>query len=355
MTMIQRVTIAVDPPYEVLIGHGLLKQAGEQIRSVLEPCRLAVITDTNVGPLYLEALTQSLESSGYEVAAYAFPAGEIHKNLQTWSGILQFLAESQLTRSDAVLALGGGVCGDMAGFAAGCYLRGVRFIQIPTTLLAAVDSSVGGKTAVDLSAGKNLSGLIHQPAAVICDLDCLDSLPPEIFADGMAEAVKTGILSGAALFDQCDRPASQLDLASIIRDCVAFKGRVVAEDEFETGLRKTLNLGHTAGHAIEVCSDYRISHGRAVAMGLVLMARAGEAMGWTKPGLSRRISQVLGRHGLPVETPFTAEALALAAMHDKKRSSGSITLVVPRDLGSCELRTIAVSELKAVFAAGLEG
>lgn len=354
MDQTQRITIDITPPYDVLIGRGLLDGAGRYIADQIGPCRLAVITDSNVAPLYLESLVQSLTAAGFEVTSHIFQAGEAQKTMATLGALLEVLAQAQLTRRDAVIALGGGVCGDMAGFAAGCYLRGIRYVQIPTTLLASVDSSVGGKTAVDLKAGKNLAGLFHQPSAVLCDIRTLQTLPPAVFADGMAEAIKTGILSGEALFGQCDHPRDELDLAAIITACVAYKGAVVAEDEFETGRRKTLNLGHTAGHAVERCSDYFISHGQAVAMGMVLIARAGEKLGWTMPGLAGRISRTLEQQGLPTVTPFSAEALARAALHDKKRGGDEITLVVPVQVGECILRTIPVSELAAVFAAGLE-
>lgn len=355
MDQTKRITIAVTPPYDVLIGEGFLAGAGRYIAEVLGPCRLAVITDSNVAPLYLASLVESLTAAGFEVTSHTFRAGEAHKTMTTLGALLEVLAQAQLTRRDAVIALGGGVCGDMAGFAAGCYLRGIRYIQVPTTLLAAVDSSVGGKTAVDLKAGKNLAGLFHQPSAVLCDIRTLDTLPPAVFADGMAEAIKTGILSGEELFGWCDHPREALDLAAIISACVAYKGAVVAEDEFETGRRRTLNLGHTAGHAIERCSDFAISHGQAVAMGMVLIARAGEKLGWTMPGLDRRISRTMEQQGLPTVTPFSADDLARAALHDKKRGGDEITLVVPVQVGDCVLKTIPVSELASVFAAGLEG
>ena len=195
----QSVRINTKESYDVLIGPGLLEQSGELLKPLLGPCRIAVVTDTNVERLYLKRALDSLRRAGFSACAYVFPAGEQSKNLATLGELLEFLASQQLTRSDCVAALGGGVTGDLAGFAAGCYLRGIRYLQLPTTLLAAVDSSVGGKTAVNLSAGKNLAGLFQQPVTVLCDTDCLDTLAPDLLADGVAEAIKTGVLAGEGL------------------------------------------------------------------------------------------------------------------------------------------------------------
>jgi 3-dehydroquinate synthase len=305
---IQTIPVRTAPPYTVSIGSGLLQSCGTAIRQAVGACHAAVVTDSAVAPLYLQGVCESLRSAGFAVSSWVYPAGEAQKNLQTLSALLEFLAAEHLTRTDCVVALGGGVCGDMAGFAAGVYLRGVRCVQLPTTLLAAVDSSVGGKTAVDLRGGKNLAGVFLQPSAVLCDTDCLASLPPEIFADGAAEAVKTGVLSDEGLFDLLARGGLRSDPAGVIARCVAFKASVVEADEHDTGLRRTLNLGHTPAHAIEACSGYAISHGRAVAMGLVIMARAAETLGWCAEPCAGRIAEALTRCGLPVECPFSAGA-----------------------------------------------
>ena len=267
---------------------------------------------------------------------------------------MEFLASEHLTRTDCVAALGGGVTGDMAGFAAAVYLRGIRYVQLPTTLLAAVDSSVGGKTAVDLTAGKNLAGAFCQPAAVICDTDCLKTLPPDVFADGAAEAVKTGVLSDEALFALFEDGTLTADPGEVIARCVAYKAGVVERDEKEQGERKLLNLGHTVGHAIEKCSGYVIPHGHAVAAGLAVIARAAEALGWTEESLAARITACLSKNGLPTGTDYSAEALAEAALSDKKRAGGDITLVVPRKIGHCELRKVPVADLLPIIRAGLE-
>lgn len=349
---IQTIPIKTQPKYNVLIAPGLLGRCGELIASALTPCRAAVVTDSNVAELYLPQVKESLQASGFSVCAHIFSAGEEHKNLSTLSQLLEFLAEEQLTRSDCVVALGGGVCGDMAGFAAGCYLRGVKYVQLPTTLLSAVDSSVGGKTAVDLSHGKNLAGLFLQPSAVVCDTDCLKTLPPLERADGAAEAIKTGVLSGKGLFRLFETDDLTADPGEIVARCIAFKGSVVERDELDNGLRRTLNLGHTAGHAIETCSGYTIHHGHAVAAGLSIIARAAEALGWTEEPCAERICAVLRQNSLPTGTEYSPQALARAALADKKRRGGEISLVIPRKIGRCEMKTVPVGELVSIFAAG---
>ena len=355
MSSIQTIQVHTAPAYEVSIGGGLLHDCGRHLRTVMSPCHMAVVTDSTVAPLYLERVTASLRDAGFTVSHYVFPAGEAHKNFGTLSGILEFLAQAHLTRTDCVAALGGGVTGDMAGFAAAVYLRGIRCVQLPTTLLSAVDSSVGGKTAIDLEAGKNLAGAFLQPAAVLCDTDCLRSLPADVFADGAAEAIKTGVLDDESLFALFEDGSLTVDPAGVIARCVAYKAGVVERDEKEQNERRLLNLGHTVGHAIEKCSGYTIPHGHAVAAGLAIIARSAEALGWTEAPLAGRIAACLAKNGLPTGTEYTAEALAQAALADKKRAGDSITLVIPRKIGVCELRKMPVTELLAVIAAGLEG
>ena len=308
-----------------------------------------------MAPLYLKTVTGSLEGAGFTVCSYIFPAGEGSKNFTTLSAILEFLAEQHLTRTDCVAALGGGVTGDMAGFAAACYLRGIRCVQLPTTLLSAVDSSVGGKTAIDLKAGKNLAGAFLQPAAVLCDTDCLRSLPPEVFADGAAEAIKTGVLDDESLFALFEDGTLTAAPEEVIARRVGYKAGVVERDEKEQGERRLLNLGHTVGHAIEKCSGYAIPHGHAVAAGLAVIARSAEALGWTEEPVAARIAACLAKNGLPTGTDFSAEALAEAALADKKRTGGDITLVIPKKIGVCELKKVPVAELLPIIRAGLEG
>lgn len=346
------IPVHTTPPYTVTVGSGLLSSCGSRLREVLSPCRIAVITDSHVAPLYLDQVCASLQNAGFSVVSRVVPAGEQHKTMATLAQLLEFLAEEHLTRTDCVVALGGGVIGDMAGFAAAVYLRGIRCVQLPTTLLSAVDSSVGGKTAVDLCAGKNLAGAFFQPAAVLCDTDCLSTLPPELLADGAAEAIKTGVLCDEGLFSLFE--SGSLDLPEIIARCVTYKAGVVERDPTEQGERKLLNLGHTVGHAIEACSGFAIPHGHAVAAGLAIMARAAETRGWADGPLAERIAACLAQNGLPIGTNYSAEALAQAALSDKKRAGDTITVVVPRQIGLCELRKLPVSQLQSLIAAGLE-
>ena len=349
-----RIQINTGNGYDVTVGRGLLESCGTAIGRTVGPCRIAVITDSVVEKLYLDPAARSLAAAGFEVSVFSFPAGEKSKNIETLTDILEFLAKERFTRSDCIAALGGGVTGDLAGFAAGCYLRGIRYLQLPTTLLAAVDSSVGGKTAVNLKAGKNLAGLFLQPKAVICDTGCLASLPPDVLADGAAEAIKTAILSGETLFSLFESGSIAGKLPDIIAGCVAFKGRVVEADEFEAGPRRVLNLGHTVGHAIEKCSGYRITHGHAVAAGTAIIARAAVRLGCCRAASAARIESALLKNNLPVTTSYSAAELAEAALGDKKRAGGEITLVLPHEIGNCALQKMPVTELHCVIAAGLE-
>lgn len=348
----KRIQVNTKPSYEVLIGPGVLSESGAYLKGLFPDSRLAVITDSTVAPLYLETARESLTAAGYTVSTHVFPAGEASKNFVTLSGILEFLASAPLTRTDCLIALGGGVAGDMAGFAAACYLRGIRYVQMPTTLLSAVDSSVGGKTAIDLKAGKNLAGAFLQPSAVLCDTDCLRSLPPEVFADGAAEAVKTGVLCDESLFALFEDGSLTVNPAEVIARCVAYKAGVVERDEREQGERKLLNLGHTIGHAIEKCSGYRIPHGHAVAAGLAIMARSAERQGMTEEPVADRICACLKAQNLPVVTEYPPDMLAEAAGADKKRSGDEITIIVPRKIGRCALEKIPVSGLLFTIRAG---
>lgn len=352
---IRTIRIHTEKEYDVMIGGGLLNQCGRRIAEVVSPCRAAVISDSNVAPLYLETAVTSLKEAGFEPYSYVFPAGEASKNLRTLGEILEFLGEIPLTRSDCVIALGGGVTGDMAGFAAGVFLRGIRYVQMPTTFLAAVDSSVGGKTAVNLSAGKNLAGVFLQPELVLCDTDTFQTLSDEIFADGTAEAIKTAVLGGKEIFPLFEEGNLKDHLIDIISFCVSEKGRIVTEDEKEQGLRQLLNLGHTIGHAIEKCSDFTITHGHAVAIGMAMITRAADVLGWTKEPLSEKIIGVLNKNQLPTAVNFTSEELYQGALADKKRRGDRLTLVIPEEIGHCTTRTVKITELKEIIRAGEEG
>lgn len=337
--------------YNVHIGYGLLAQSGTLLRQLAPAARrVVVVCDDNVAPLYTQAVAQALQTADFDCLHFIFPAGENSKNMDTLSHLLEFLARNGVEKSDIIAALGGGVTGDLAGFAASLYRRRLNFIQLPTTLLAAIDSSVGGKTAVNLVSGKNLAGTFHQPLAVICDCDTFATFPPAVLADGMGEAVKYGILADPDLLQKLP----QLPLPQLVARCVAIKQDFVRGDERDTGIRQLLNFGHTAAHAIEACSGFSISHGHAVAAGMCIMARAAEQHGIAATGTAQTIRQALLQFHLPVNTDFTASQLAQAALRDKKRAGNQITLVLPQRIGCCILQRLPLAQLTDFIALGLE-
>lgn len=334
-------------PYEVFIGRGLMDAAGGMIVEALGGTRMAaILTDDTVDALYGARVEQALSESGLRTCRFAMPHGEAHKTLATWEKMLAFLSEQGMTRADAVVALGGGVPGDVAGFSAACYQRGVDLVQIPTTLLAMIDSSVGGKTGVDLGGLKNQVGAFHQPRLVLIDPDALSTLPAATLSDGAAEAVKYGVLGDTELFERLSRGGWTEDAEWVIERCVFHKAALVAADELDRGSRQLLNLGHTLGHAIEKCSGFRFSHGQAVAVGMIYAARIARSMGLCGPEVEADIAAALTAGGLPLSAPYGAAELAAAAMADKKRAGGEITLVLPRAIGRCELRRVPAAELE---------
>ena len=347
------VTVNASQTYEVQIAEGILSLAGNKIQSATAAKKVAIISDTNVFPLYGQVLIESLNQSGLDSVYYVFPAGEQSKNGLTYLEIMNFLAENQLTRSDCLVALGGGVVGDLTGFAAATYLRGIAYVQIPTTLLAMVDSSVGGKTAIDLPAGKNLCGAFYQPRLVLCDLNCLISLSQNVFRDGCAEVIKYGILYDSALFNQLAREGLEFHRENVIARCVELKRDVVEADEFDTGARMKLNLGHTLGHGVEARSHFTISHGQAVAIGMAIIARCAASKKLCEDYICQKIISVLSQFGLPTETEYTAQELFENALSDKKRAGGTVNLIVPVDIGSCTILPTGVDELKAFIEEGL--
>lgn len=347
------ITVSASRQYPVLIGTGLIAQLGTYAASVRKPCKAAIISDSSVWPLYGEAAARSLREAGFETVHYYFPAGEASKNAETYLQILNFLADNRLTRSDLIVALGGGVTGDITGFAAATFLRGIPFIQVPTTLLAMVDSSVGGKTAIDLPAGKNLVGAFYQPSLVLCDTDALNTLPTDFFRDGCAEVIKYGILYDRALFEHLQQFGLEFDRETVIARCVELKRNVVMEDEFDNGARQKLNLGHTIGHSVEAQSQFAVSHGQAVAIGMAIVARAAHALSICNASVPAQITDILEKFSLPTFTNFTAEQLRVSALSDKKRSGGTVNLIVPEAIGSCIIRPTPISQLQSFIEAGL--
>ncbi len=341
------IEVSTSKNYQIHIGSGLLPTLGQQVKSVCDASKVAIVSDSNVFPLYGQTACDSLRSVGLEVVEFVFPAGEASKNGVTYLQLLNFLAENKLTRSDCLIALGGGVVGDLTGFAAATYLRGISYMQVPTTLLAAVDSSVGGKTAIDLDAGKNLCGAFWQPSLVLCDIDTLSTLPDDVFRAGCAEVIKYGVLYDSQLFDHLTQMGLCFDREAVITRCVELKRNVVQEDEFDTGARMKLNLGHTIGHAVEAQSNFTISHGEAVAIGMSIVAKAAGC------ACAEKIITTIRKFGLPTTTEFTAESLCDVALSDKKRFGDTMNLIIPTRIGDCCLQALPVEELKSFIEAGL--
>ncbi|MBS4913236.1 MAG: 3-dehydroquinate synthase [Veillonella sp.] len=345
----ERITIEASTPYEVIIKQGALLNVAPYVEEVKKPCSVVIVSDDKVAPLYLQPVKEALTNVGYTVHEYIFPNGEAQKNSHQLIDLVEFLAGKSLTRRDLLIALGGGVVGDMAGFAAATYLRGIDYIQMPTSLLAAVDSSVGGKTAVNLSAGKNLWGAFKQPILVLCDPQALTTLPDEEFNNGCGEVIKYGMLGYPELLDMLEKApltaSSQAYVSRIISFCVKAKAAVVSQDELEKGLRQLLNFGHTFGHGIEMASHFTIHHGHAVAIGMAIMMRSAVKEGFIQPTECERFLNILKTHHLPTTTDITADILCEAALHDKKSHGQTITIVRPDRWGHCELVTVPHSEL----------
>jgi 3-dehydroquinate synthase len=347
------VTVNASKNYDIFIGDGLLAQAGEKIAEVCRGEFALLVTDDVVNALYGDAVEQSLQKQGYKTGRFVFPNGEQSKNLETYTSLLTALSKTNMSRSDVLVALGGGVTGDMAGFAAATYLRGIKFAQIPTTLLAMVDSSVGGKTAVDLPSGKNQVGAFYQPDIVLCDYSTLQTLPEEFFIDGCAEVIKHGVILSEELFNLLKEPIRQQmlpqmrpQLEDIITRNVTIKSNIVMQDEKDTGIRQILNFGHTIGHGIEKHSGYRVSHGKAVAIGMVVASRGAWRTGLCSEECHLEIAGMVRSYGLPDKTDLTPEKLIEAAFFDKKRSGKNISLIVPEKIGKCVIKSFSMEELE---------
>ncbi|MBE6790954.1 MAG: 3-dehydroquinate synthase [Ruminococcaceae bacterium] len=347
----KRVRVEASLSYDVLIEKGLLADAGRYIKDIAKGKTAVIISETNVFPLYGDILKNTLIKEGFEVLSFVFPAGEESKNTETLVSLWEFLAENHITRSDTLVALGGGVTGDLTGFAAATFLRGIRYVGIPTTLLSMVDSSVGGKTAVDLKGGKNLAGAFYQPSLVLIDPETLDTLPESIFSDGMAEVIKYGMIN---LPDFLKKLEENYDISDIIEISVKDKRDIVAVDEKDTGIRQLLNFGHTPAHSVELLSDFTISHGSAVAIGMVIMTKASVKAGLCEESALGILLSLLRKYSLPEELVFSPESIADAALNDKKRSGDTITLVIPEKAGLCTLKKFPVSEVYSFISGAWE-
>ena len=348
----QSIRVETKKPYTVEIGSGLLKEAGEKIAVLTKAKKAMVVSDDIVFPLYGEKLMSSLTACGFECETFVYPNGEEHKRLSTIEKLLEQMAAAHFTRTDIVVALGGGVCGDMAGFAAAVYARGIEYVQIPTTLLAAVDSSVGGKTAVDLAHGKNLCGAFHQPILVLCDTDTLSTLKEINIEDGLAEMLKYGVICDSDLFERV-KNHKEYNIEDLIARCVEIKRDIVSADEFDKGQRMLLNLGHTIGHAVEAASNFEITHGHGVAIGLATVARAACVNGELSKGDLDKIISALESCGLPQKTDIDADTLFELTLSDKKSDGDFISLIIPREIGRCEICKVEKNALKDIIKVGL--
>lgn len=336
------IRVNTSKPYNVIIERGGIDKCGKLISSVTNSRKIAIITDDIVGPLYAQRVVDSMKKSGFECNVFTFTNGEKSKCMKVLGEIYAFLSENNITRSDLIVALGGGVVGDITGFAAATYLRGTEFVQIPTTLLAQIDSSVGGKTAIDIESGKNLVGAFKQPALVICDSDTLKTLSSKILSDGMAEAVKYGMIRDEKLFQLIENHTlDNVDeiMDELIYTCIDIKRDVVEHDEFDTGERMILNFGHTLGHAIEAWHNYtNYTHGEGVASGMCMITDI------LAPQLSERLKKTLVNYSLPVGTDIDISELLPFCSKDKKRESGNLSYIVCKTIGKAEIVKVKVDE-----------
>lgn len=353
--------IAVTTPdarYTCHVGAGILDGTGKIAREAAGGGAAFIVSDSHVAPHYLGRVEASLAAAGYRTASATFEAGEASKRFRTLEEILQKIAQSGLTRDDVVVALGGGVTGDMAGLAAALYLRGIKVVQVPTSLLAMVDSSVGGKTAIDIPQGKNLVGAFWQPSAVVADVRCFQTLSPDLFRDSCGEVIKHAVLADPALFAALARRPlttpgiSEEELSAIVARNIEIKRDVVDADEKEQGVRQTLNLGHTIGHAVEAASDFALGHGTCVAIGLCAVARAAAAKGWCSQDTRDAIVSLVLAHGLPADTDQDHAVLLSFCAHDKKRHAGTVNLIVPERIGHVAIRKVTFDELKELIDLG---
>lgn len=345
------VKVNTNTPYDILIERGLISNVGPLIKRVTNASKITVITDTNVEKLYAERVVSSLKGEGFDTSLFVFEAGEKQKTLATIADMYSHMADFHMSRKDIVVALGGGVTGDMAGFAAASYMRGIDFVQIPTSLLAQVDSSVGGKTGVDIPQGKNLVGAFHQPKLVIIDPDTLATLPDFYINDGMAEVIKYGCIKDSGLFSTLEAQNALDIIEDIIERCVSIKRDVVNRDEKEKGERMLLNFGHTLGHSLEKIYNFEgLSHGQAVAIGMALITKASERAGITEKGTAQRIISLCEKYNLPTSDSADIEQIALECASDKKSSAGSVSFVLLRNIGDSFTQKTPLDEVSGFIS-----
>ncbi len=344
----KKVTVnANSASYDILIESGLLSKCGELISEVEKSGKCAIVTDDIVDKLYGDITVKSLEENGFTVSKFVVPHGESSKSHEQLIAIYNFLCERDITRTDFLIALGGGVVGDLTGFCAASYLRGIDYVQIPTTLLAQVDSSVGGKTAVNIDSGKNLVGAFKQPALVITDTDTLSTLSEDTYAEGMGEVIKYGMIRSEQLFEKLSKGDSRKYIDEIISECVSIKRDVVQNDEFDTGERMILNFGHTFAHAIEKHAGYgTVPHGKAVAIGMYMITSAAEKQGKVKKGTAEQLKKCLEANSLPCGYNISHDDLYKLSVGDKKRTSNKIRVIICPEPATCEITSLTLDEYR---------
>lgn len=341
----KKITVSASKRYDVVIDNGVLDNVGGYLKQYNISGKICVITDKNVDALYSDKVINSLSSQGYECVKLVVKGGEKSKSGKEYLSALEFLAQNRFTRADAVLALGGGVVGDLTGFIAGTFLRGIKFIQVPTTLLAFADSAVGGKTAINLESGKNLVGVFYQPEVVLCDVNAIKTLSNEDYACGMAEIIKYGMLFDSCLLTLLNE-GMDTNAKEIIARCVDLKRIVVEKDERDNGERQLLNFGHTLGHAIEKATGFKVGHGQAVAVGMQIITAKAVEKGIVDGSVQQTLTNLLNKYNLPTSTEFSIEELYEITLIDKKRKGDEITIVLPTGLGKCELKKMTLNEWK---------
>lgn len=339
-------TVSLGIQYSVIIGHDLIANLGSILRKVSDAKTIFIVSDDTVDTLYGCALESTLKSGGYTVHRSTFPHGEKSKNIFQLSEILEQMSELDIKRNDLVITFGGGVTGDLGGLAAALYMRGIAYVQVPTTLLSAVDASVGGKTAINLRNGKNMAGVFWQPKLVLCDCDIIGSLPNEIFCNGMSEVIKHGVIKDSLLLDMIEKNDVREVLLDVIEMNVKIKSAFVTNDEFDRGERQKLNFGHTFGHAIEKASNFTISHGHAVGIGMIFEAKLGEYLHLSDDRISSRIVTLLRKYSIFTRFEYNAKELIQFMRSDKKNDSNKITFIIPRKYGNCTIEKVDINTIE---------
>ena len=347
----RKIFVNTDNPYEIIVHKGIFEYCDEIIANFFDSRNTVIVTDETVYEIYGRILKDKLLKEGFKVGAFVLKAGEQFKNLNSLSLLYEFLSESEITREDFIVALGGGVVGDLAGFAAASFLRGIPFIQIPTTLVAQVDSSVGGKTAVNIKSGKNLVGAFHQPSLVVCDPKLLSTLSSRVFCDGMGEVIKYAVAFSEPLFLKLSQANIYDILEEVIFDCINCKKNIVEKDERDLENRMKLNFGHTVGHAIEKYNNYtKITHGQAVSIGMVYIMQQGEKLGITRKNETQKLKRLLKNFNLPTNTCVSWEDIFANSLGDKKRRGDNITIVTVPEIGKSRLLTLSLDEYKNLLS-----